>query len=282
MPITIGVLRRVTPARTRVALTPMSPPSSLEPVRRVLRGARRRRQRPVSRRAVQGRRVRADRRGACSRRQTCCSRFSRRTARGAQRAEAGRRRPRLHAGHAREPELVRALRDAAITSFAMELVPRISRAQSMDALSSQAAVAGYKAVLIARRHARQVLADADDRRRHDPAGAGARHRRRRRGPAGDRDRAAARRDRRGLRRPRRDQGTDQSLGAKFVDTGVSAEGAGGYARELTAEEKAKQQEVLDQHIAAADAVITTAAVPGRAGAADHLAGGGRAHEARAP
>jgi H+-translocating NAD(P) transhydrogenase subunit alpha len=55
----------------------------------------------------------------------------------------------------------------------------------------------------------------------------------------------------------------KSLGAKFVDTGVSAEGSGGYARELTAEEKAKQQEVLEARIAAADAVISTAAVPGR-------------------
>src|SRR6185437_9708978 len=55
----------------------------------------------------------------------------------------------------------------------------------------------------------------------------------------------------------------RSLGAKFIDTGVSAEGSGGYARELTAEERARQQEVLDARIAAADAVITTAAVPGR-------------------
>jgi NAD(P) transhydrogenase subunit alpha len=55
----------------------------------------------------------------------------------------------------------------------------------------------------------------------------------------------------------------KSLGAKFVETGVTAEGAGGYARELTPEEKAKQQEVLDGRIAVADAVITTAGVPGR-------------------
>ncbi|MGI9291044.1 MAG: NAD(P)(+) transhydrogenase (Re/Si-specific) subunit alpha, partial [Gammaproteobacteria bacterium] len=55
----------------------------------------------------------------------------------------------------------------------------------------------------------------------------------------------------------------ESLGAKFVDTGVKAEGEGGYARELTAEEQAQQQEVLNKHIAKADAVITTAAVPGR-------------------
>jgi NAD(P) transhydrogenase subunit alpha len=56
----------------------------------------------------------------------------------------------------------------------------------------------------------------------------------------------------------------KSLGAKFVETGVSAEGAGGYARELTPEEKAKQQEILDARIAASDAVISTASVPGRA------------------
>jgi NAD(P) transhydrogenase subunit alpha len=55
----------------------------------------------------------------------------------------------------------------------------------------------------------------------------------------------------------------ESLGARFVDTGVSADGAGGYARELTDEEKQKQQSVLETHIAAADVVITTAAIPGR-------------------
>ncbi len=55
----------------------------------------------------------------------------------------------------------------------------------------------------------------------------------------------------------------QSLGAKFVDTGVSADGAGGYARELTEDERHRQQEVLDSRIAVADAVITTAAIPGR-------------------
>jgi H+-translocating NAD(P) transhydrogenase subunit alpha len=55
----------------------------------------------------------------------------------------------------------------------------------------------------------------------------------------------------------------KSLGAKFVETGVSADGTGGYARELTEEEKRRQQEVLDSRIAAADAVISTAAIPGR-------------------
>ena len=124
----------------------------------------------------------------------------------------------------------------------MELVPRISRAQSMDALSSQAAVAGYKAALIAANSLDKflpMLTTAAGTIR--PAsvlviGAGVA------GSAGDRDGEAPRRDGRGVRRAQRDQGADESLGAKFVDTGVAAEGAGGYARELTAEEKAKQQE----------------------------------------
>jgi NAD(P) transhydrogenase subunit alpha len=144
------------------------------------------------------------------------------------------------------PDLVRALKQRRITSFAMELVPRISRAQSMDALSSQASVAGYKAVLIAANTLEKflpMLTTAAGTIR--PAsvliiGAGV-----------DDVRSAT-----------KDQ--VKSLGAKFVETGVSAEGAGGYARELTAEEKLKQQEVLDARIAASDIVISTASVPGRA------------------
>jgi NAD(P) transhydrogenase subunit alpha len=158
---------------------------------------------------------------------------------------------------------VKALKARGITSFAMELVPRISRAQSMDALSSQAAIAGYKAVLIAASHLQKffpMLTTAAGTIR--PAqvliiGAGV---------AGLQAIATARRlgavveayDVRGATREQ-----VKSLGAKFVETGVSAEGSGGYARELTSEEKAKQQEVLDARIAAADAVVTTASVPGR-------------------
>ena len=164
--------------------------------------------------------------------------------------------------HARAAE-VRALAARGVTSFAMELVPRISRAQSMDALSSQAAVAGYKAVLIAADHLQKFLpmltTAAGTIRPAQALVIGA-------GVAGLQAIATARRlgavveayDVRGATREQ-----VRSLGAKFVDTGVSAEGAGGYARELTAEEKAKQQEVLDARIAAADAVITTASVPGR-------------------
>jgi len=164
--------------------------------------------------------------------------------------------------HARASE-VRALVARGITSFAMELVPRISRAQSMDALSSQASIAGYKAVLIAASHLQKFLpmltTAAGTIRPSQVLIIGA-------GVAGLQAIATARRlgavvEAYDVRSATREQ--VKSLGARFVDTGVSAEGAGGYARELTAEEKAKQQEALDARIAAADAVISTAAVPGR-------------------
>ena len=165
--------------------------------------------------------------------------------------------------HAR-PEEVRLLRDRGITSFAMEFVPRISRAQSMDALSSQAAVAGYKAVLIAAntldRFLPMLTTAAGTIRPAQLLVVGA-------GVAGLQAIATARRlgavvEAYDVRSATREQ--VQSLGAKFIDTGVSAEGQGGYARELTAEEKAKQQQVLEARIAVADAVVTTASIPGRA------------------
>jgi H+-translocating NAD(P) transhydrogenase subunit alpha len=164
--------------------------------------------------------------------------------------------------HARKAE-VKALRDRRITSFSVELIPRISRAQSMDALSSQAAIAGYKAVLIAATHLPKffpmLTTAAGTIRPSQVLVIGA-------GVAGLQAIATARRlgavvEAYDVRSATKEQ--VKSLGAKFVDTGVSADGAGGYARELTAEEKAKQQEVLDSRIAAADAVITTASVPGR-------------------
>jgi NAD(P) transhydrogenase subunit alpha len=164
--------------------------------------------------------------------------------------------------HARRAEVL-ALKSRGLTSFAMELVPRISRAQSMDALSSQAAIAGYKAVLIGANHLQKFLpmltTAAGTIRPAQVLVIGA-------GVAGLQAIATARRlgavveayDVRGATREQ-----VKSLGAKFVETGVSAEGSGGYARELTAEEKAKQQEVLEARIAAADVVVTTASVPGR-------------------
>src|SRR3984885_1442299 len=162
------------------------------------------------------------------------------------------------------PDLVRALKGAGITAFAMELVPRISRAQSMDALSSQASVAGYKAALIAadtlERFLPMLTTAAGTIRPASVLVIGA-------GVAGLQAIATARRLGAGgeaydVRSATKDQ--VKSLGAKFIETGVSAEGAGGYARELTAEEKTKQQEVLDARIAASHAVISTASVPGRA------------------
>ncbi len=164
--------------------------------------------------------------------------------------------------HTRHAE-VKALRERKITSFAVELVPRISRAQSMDGLSSQAAIAGYKAVLIAANNLEKfmpMLTTAAGTIRPAQAliiGAGV---------AGLQAIATARRlgavvEAYDVRSATREQ--VKSLGAKFVDTGVSAEGTGGYARELTPEEKAKQQEVLDSRIAAVDTVISTASVPGR-------------------
>jgi len=163
----------------------------------------------------------------------------------------------------RELALVRALRERELTSFAVELIPRISRAQSMDALSSQAAAAGYKAALLAAgaldKFLPMLTTAAGTIRPAQVLVIGA-------GVAGLQAIATSRRlgaivEAYDVRAATKEQ--IQSLGAKFVDTGVAAEGTGGYARELTAEEKAKQQEILDRHIAKADAVITTAAVPGR-------------------
>jgi NAD(P) transhydrogenase subunit alpha len=164
--------------------------------------------------------------------------------------------------HARHDE-VKALRDRKITSFAMEFIPRISRAQSMDALSSQAAIAGYKAVLIAAdtldKFMPMLTTAAGTIRPSTVLVIGV-------GVAGLQAIATAKRlgavvEAYDVRSATKEQ--VKSLGAKFIDVGVSAEGTGGYARELTPEEKAKQQEVLDARIAAADAVITTASVPGR-------------------
>ncbi len=158
---------------------------------------------------------------------------------------------------------VKTLRDRQVTAFAMELVPRISRAQSMDALSSQAAIAGYKAVLIAAntldKFMPMLTTAAGTIRPSQVLVIGV-------GVAGLQAIATAKRlgavvEAYDVRSATKEQ--VKSLGAKFVETGVSADGAGGYARELTDDEKKKQQEVLDSRIAVADAVITTASVPGR-------------------
>lgn len=163
----------------------------------------------------------------------------------------------------KEPDLTKLLRDKKITTLAMELVPRITRAQAMDALSSQAALAGYYGALlgatsIARMMPMTTFATGSIR----PGtilvmGVGV---------AGLSAIATARRigakvEGYDVRPEVKEQ--VESLGAKFIDTGVDARGEGGYARELTQEEKDKIAAVVTKHIQAADIIITTAAIPGR-------------------
>lgn len=150
-----------------------------------------------------------------------------------------------------------------VSTFAMELIPRITRAQSIDALSSQASLAGYKGALSAASLCPRLfpmLTTAAGTIRPAKAliiGAGV---------AGLQAIATARRlgaitEAYDVRTATKEQ--VESLGGKFIDTGVKAEGEGGYARELTSAERQQQQEALANHIAQADAVISTAAIPGR-------------------
>src|SRR5690242_2062494 len=150
-----------------------------------------------------------------------------------------------------------------LTAFSLELLPRTTRAQAMDVLSSQAAVAGYRAMLIAAEAAPKffpMLTTAAGTLRPSKVlviGAGV---------AGLQAIATARRlgamvEGFDVRPETREQ--IESLGAKFLDLGVNAAGQGGYARELTAEERAAQQAKLAEHVKTVDVIVTTAAVPGR-------------------
>jgi proton-translocating NAD(P)+ transhydrogenase subunit alpha len=163
-------------------------------------------------------------------------------------------------------ETVRALADAEVTSFAMEAIPRITRAQSMDALSSQATVTGYLAALIAAeelpRFFPMLTTAAGTVRPAKVLVLGA-------GVAGLQAIATARRlgaavQAFDVRSAVKEQ--IESLGARFLelDMGLEdAEAAGGYARALTDEEEQLQRELLAEAIGQMDAVICTAAVPGR-------------------
>jgi H+-translocating NAD(P) transhydrogenase subunit alpha len=163
-------------------------------------------------------------------------------------------------------ETVRALADAEVTSFAMEAIPRITRAQSMDALSSQATVTGYLAALIAAeelpRFFPMLTTAAGTVRPAKVLVLGA-------GVAGLQAVATARRlgaavQAFDVRSAVKEQ--IESLGARFLelDMGLEdAEAAGGYARALTDEEEQRQRELLAEAIGQMDAVICTAAVPGR-------------------
>jgi NAD(P) transhydrogenase subunit alpha len=161
------------------------------------------------------------------------------------------------------PEVVSKLDEAGVRAFAMESIPRISRAQSMDALSSQANVAGYKAVLLAADRSTRffpMLTTAAGTVKPATAlvlGVGV---------AGLQALATAKRL--GARTTGYDVRPDvadqvRSLGATWLDLGIEAAGEGGYARELTEDERAEQQKRLTEAITGFDVVITTALVPGR-------------------
>jgi NAD(P) transhydrogenase subunit alpha len=161
--------------------------------------------------------------------------------------------------------VVRALAERQVTTFALDLMPRITRAQKMDVLSSQATAAGYQAVLLAAAALPKMFpllmtaAGTLTPARVLVMGAGV---------AGLQAIATARRlgaqvEATDVRAAAREQ--VESLGARFVDTsgGQDLEGKGGYAKEATAEQLERQRATLKTHVAAADVVITTAAVPGR-------------------
>ena len=167
----------------------------------------------------------------------------------------------VYAAH--QAALVQRMLDRKITCFAMEMLPRITRAQSMDALSSQSALAGYYAVQLGATQLRRVLpkittaAGAIGPAKVLVMGLGV---------AGLEALATAHRLGAVTEgydvRPETQEQT-LSLGATFVETGVDATGKGGYARELTPEEHTKIAAALTKHIQAADLIITTAAIPGR-------------------
>ncbi len=165
---------------------------------------------------------------------------------------------------ATQADIVKALAKQGVTAFSLELLPRISRAQSMDALSSQASAAGYKAVLMAATRlgkffpmmmtAAGTVAPA----RVLVMGAGV---------AGLQAIATARRlgavvSAYDVRPAVKEE--VQSLGATFIELALETqEGEGGYAREQSEEFLRKQRELIGEHVARSDVVITTAAVPGR-------------------
>lgn len=161
-------------------------------------------------------------------------------------------------------DLIRDLRDVGATSFAMELVPRISRAQSMDALSSQALVAGYRCAIVAagmlRRFFPLNMTAAGTVPPAEVVVLGA-------GVAGLQAIATAKRLGAVVRAyDVRAAAAEEirSMGAQSIHLELETlEGAGGYAREMTEERAQRQRDLLAPYIAAADALITTAAVPGR-------------------
>ena len=165
------------------------------------------------------------------------------------------------------PDLVQALASKGVTAFALELIPRITRAQSMDILSSQANLAGYKAVLLAANNFGRIFPQM-----MTPGGTLAPSRAfiMGVGVAGLQAIATARRlgsivTATDVRPATKEQ--VQSLGGKFVavedEEFKAAETAGGYAKEMSAEYRAKQAALVADHIKTQDIVVTTALIPGR-------------------
>jgi len=161
------------------------------------------------------------------------------------------------------PQTTRALAERRATAFAMEAIPRISRAQAMDALSSQSNVAGYRAALMGAeemgRFYPMLMTAAGTIPPAKVLVLGV-------GVAGLQALATAKRL--GARTTGYDVRPEvaeqvESLGAAWLDLGLEASGEGGYARELTEEERARQQQALTDAIKGFDVVITTALVPGR-------------------
>jgi NAD(P) transhydrogenase subunit alpha len=164
-----------------------------------------------------------------------------------------------------DPGVAQVMASQGVTAFAMDLVPRIARAQKLDVLSSQASISGYKATLIAAtavgKYFPMLMTAAGTVPPSKVLVLGV-------GVAGLQAIATARRlgavvEAYDVRPVVKDQ--VQSLGAKFIELPqvAEAEAAGGYAREQTAEEQARQRDLLKKHVSEADVVITTAAVPGR-------------------
>ena len=162
-----------------------------------------------------------------------------------------------------DPARAEAIRGRGLVAFPLERLPRTTRAQAMDVLSSQAGMAGYKAVLIAAQLAPRFFPMLTTAAGTIPPskvliiGAGV---------AGLQAVATARRlgaqvECFDVRPETREQ--IESLGGRFLDLGVSAVGEGGYARALTDEERAEQQKRLGEHLRGIDAIVCTAAVPGR-------------------
>ncbi len=163
----------------------------------------------------------------------------------------------------RYPERVKKMAEKGVNAFALELIPRITRAQAMDVLSSQATAVGYKAALIGAdllpKFFPMLTYAAGTIRPAKVLVLGA-------GVAGLQAIATARRlgavvEAYDVRRAAGEQ--VRSLGAKFLELDIDAEAEGGYARELTPEEKEKEKQMVADAVARADVIITTAQIPGK-------------------